>query len=160
MVDERGDGSKQIFKLLFLPQFSVLFPKLLLRLVHSFFLQTTNMSTNKGRFCSASQGTTDICVFPFLSLSHELNNCLHTGSGLDAPRRASAATLHMSWGISACQKTDERNATLILTAMAGGIDVQQVLSDSLEKLQTRGLTGAVLQVLQGMLMWVLSLEMT
>lgn len=106
------------------------------------------MSTGKGRFCSASQGNTDICAFPFLSLSHELNNCLHTASGLDAPRRASSATLRMSWGVSAkCQETDGRNTTLILTAMAGGIGVQQVLSDSLEKLQNCGLTGAVLQVL-------------
>lgn len=56
--------------------------------------------------------------------------------------------LHMSWGVSAkCQETDERNTTLILTAMAGGIGVQKVISDSLEKLQTHGLTGIVLQVL-------------
>lgn len=45
-----------------------------------------------------------------------------------------------------CQKTDEKNTTPILTAMAGRTGVQQGLSDSLEKLQTQGLTGVVLQV--------------
>ena len=45
-----------------------------------------------------------------------------------------------------CQKTDEKNTTAILTAMAGRTGVQQGLSDSLEKLQTQGLTGVVPQV--------------